>query len=59
MERSLNKEVKKRVFEIEKSNERLLEISKTDLLTRTYNKITILNIIERLINNKGEKIFQF
>ena len=57
MERSLNKEVKKRVFEIEKSNERLLEISKTDLLTRTYNKITILNIIERLINNKGEKIF--
>lgn len=52
MEHSLNKEVKKRVFEIERSNERLLEISKTDMLTKTFNKITILNIVERLINNK-------
>lgn len=52
MEHSLNKEVKKRVFEIERSNERLLEISKTDMLTKAFNKITILNIIERLINNK-------
>lgn len=57
MENSLHKEVKKRVFEIEKSNERLLEISKTDMLTRTFNKITILNIIERLINNKKIEVF--
>lgn len=57
MEHSLNKEVKKRVFEIERSNERLLEISKTDLLTKTFNKITILNIIEKLINSKKEEIF--
>ena len=57
MERSLNKEVKKRVFEIERSNERLLEISKTDLLTKTFNKITILNIIEKLINSKKEEVF--
>lgn len=57
MERSLNKEVKKRVFEIERSNERLLEISKTDLLTKTFNKITILNIIEKLINSKKQGIF--
>lgn len=57
MERSLHKEVKKRVFEIEKSNERLLEISKTDLLTNTFNKITILNIIEKLISRKKEEVF--
>lgn len=57
MERSLNKEVKKRVFEIERSNERLLEISKTDMLTKTYNKITILNIIEKLINSKKQDYF--
>lgn len=57
MEHSLNKEVKKRVFEIEKSNERLLEISKTDMLTKAFNKITILNIIERLIGNKKIEVF--
>jgi len=57
MEHSLNKEVKKRVFEIERSNERLLEISKTDLLTKTFNKITILNIIEKQINNKKREVF--
>ncbi len=57
MERSLNKEVKKRVFEIERSNERLLEISKTDLLTKSFNKIAILNIIEKLISSKKEEVF--
>ncbi len=57
MERSLNKEVKKRVFEIERSNERLLEMTKTDLLTKAFNKITVLNIIEKLINSKKEEVF--
>lgn len=57
MERSLHKEVKKRTIEIERSNERLLEISKTDLLTKALNKITILNVIERLIANKREEVF--
>lgn len=57
METSLNKEVKKRVFEIEKSNERLLEISKTDMLTKAFNKVTIMNIIDRLINNKKIEVF--
>jgi diguanylate cyclase (GGDEF)-like protein len=57
MERSLNKEVRKRVFEIERSNERLLEMSKTDLLTKALNKITILNIIDKLINSKKEEVF--
>jgi diguanylate cyclase (GGDEF)-like protein len=57
LEKSLNLEVKRRVFEIERSNERLLEISKTDLLTKAFNKITILNIIERLISSKKEYTF--
>lgn len=57
MKNSLNREVKKRVFEIEKSNERLLEISKTDMLTNTFNKITILNIIEKLISSKRVEVF--
>lgn len=57
MEKSLHKEVKKRTIEIERSNERLLEMSKTDLLTKALNKITILNIIERLIANKREEVF--
>lgn len=57
LEHSLDKEVRKRVFEIERTNERLLEISKTDLLTKTFNKITILNIIEKLINSKKEEVF--
>lgn len=57
MENSLYKEVKKRVIEIERSNERLLEISKTDMLTRAFNKATILNIIDRLISNKKIEVF--
>lgn len=57
MEHSLNKEVRKRIFEIERSNEKLLEMSKIDLLTKSFNKITILNIIEKLINNKKEEVF--
>jgi len=57
LERSLNKEVKKRVFEIERSNERLLEMSKTDLLTKAYNKITTLNIMEKLISTRKDEVF--
>jgi len=57
MKDSFNKEVKKRVFEIERTNERLLEISKTDMLTKTLNKITILNIIEKLIMSKKMEAF--
>lgn len=57
MKHSMNKEVRKRIFEIERSNERLLEMTKTDLLTKAFNKITILNIIERLINSKKNEVF--
>ncbi len=57
IEHSLNREVRKRVFEIERSHERLLEMSKTDLLTKAYNKFTILNLIEKLINSKKCEVF--
>lgn len=57
LEKSLNYEVKKRVFEIEKSNEKLIELSKMDALTKVYNKITILNIVEKLIISNKYKEF--
>lgn len=57
MEHSLKKEVRKRIFEIERSNERLLEMSKIDLLTKAFNKITILNLIEKLVNSKRKEVF--
>lgn len=57
VEKDLNYEVKKRMFEIERSNERLLEISKTDALTKAYNKSAILNIIEKQCSFKNAKTF--
>jgi len=57
VEKDLNYEVKKRMFEIERSNERLLEISKTDALTKAYNKSAILNIIDKQCSLKNPKPF--
>jgi diguanylate cyclase (GGDEF)-like protein len=57
VEKTLNYEVKKRLFEVEKSNEQLLNMAKTDHLTKAYNKIAVLNIIENLINSKKEMVF--
>ena len=57
VEKDLNYEVKKRMFEIERSNERLLEISKTDALTKAYNKSAILNIIDKQCTFKNPKTF--
>lgn len=57
LEKDLNYEIKKRMFDIERSNERLIEISKTDALTKAYNKNAILNIIDKLASTKNAKIF--
>jgi diguanylate cyclase (GGDEF)-like protein len=46
---SVQNEVTKRVEAIEKSNKKLVEISKTDGLTGAYMKTAILNFIDRLI----------
>jgi diguanylate cyclase (GGDEF)-like protein len=55
-DRSVEVEVKKRVFNIELSNEKLVNISKTDSLTKTINKAAIFETIEKLIalNNSSE-----
>ena len=49
LEKSLNLEVKKRIMEIEKSNENLITISKLDPLTKALNKNSIIEAIENLI----------
>ncbi len=57
LEKDLNYEIKKRMFDIERSNERLIEISKTDALTKAYNKQAILNIIDKFSTAKNSKVF--
>ncbi len=47
LEKQLHMEIRKRTVEIERSNERLLMLSKIDALTKAYNKKAILAIIEK------------
>ncbi|MGE5416272.1 MAG: diguanylate cyclase [Acidobacteriota bacterium] len=53
LEKTINLEVKKRMFEIERSNQNLLLISKTDSLTKAYNKQAITTIIDNHIASKS------
>ncbi|MCX7710942.1 MAG: GGDEF domain-containing protein [Clostridia bacterium] len=55
--KKLDFEVKKRIFEIERSNEKLVSIAKTDALTKAYNKAAILEVINHLIDTKPTKEF--
>lgn len=48
IDKTINLEVKKRVFEIERSNERLATIAKEDPMTKAYNKGAILDSIQKL-----------
>lgn len=57
IDKSLNLEVKKRVFEIEQSNQKLVNISKTDALTKTLNKKAIMDSITDLISSKPNSVF--
>ena len=50
-------EVKRRTLDIERSNTKLVDISKTDPLTKAYNKTAILNLIESLISSKSKNSF--
>ncbi|WHH57893.1 GGDEF domain-containing protein [Petroclostridium sp. X23] len=54
---ALKNEIKKKTFEIEKHNNKLLEKSKKDTLTDTYNKTALLNIIETYIHTGKYKEF--
>jgi len=51
--RTVEMEVKKRVFQLQLSNEKLVNISKTDKLTDAYNKAAILDLIETQTLQKG------
>lgn len=57
LEDSVNYEVKTRTIAIERSNEQLINIAKTDQLTKAFNKPAILNIIENLMLSRREKMF--
>lgn len=60
--RSLDMEVKKRMLEIERINQNLVNISKIDSLSKALNKRAILDAIDNLINAKAKgefSIFMF
>lgn len=55
--RSIEHEVKKRMQEVEKVNQKLINISKTDSMSKVMNKSALLDSIEYLINGKSESEF--
>ncbi len=55
--RSLDMEVKKRMLEIERINQNLVNISKTDGLSKAMNKGAILDSIENLIATRQKSEF--
>jgi diguanylate cyclase (GGDEF)-like protein len=50
--RSVEYEVKKRMIEIEKVNQNLVNISKTDSMSKVLNKTAIMDSIDNMINAK-------
>jgi diguanylate cyclase (GGDEF)-like protein len=54
---NVQREVNRRVEEIEKSNQKLLEIAKTDSLTGAYTKKAILDMMDTLINKQPDAVF--
>lgn len=50
--RSIDYEVKKRMIEIEKVNQNLLNMSKTDSMSKVLNKSTLMDSIGNMINGK-------
>ena len=57
LDRSIDREVRKRTLEIERSNQRLLDISRIDALTNVYNKVNILSIINENLNIRNPQPF--
>ncbi|MDP4094908.1 MAG: GGDEF domain-containing protein [Bacillota bacterium] len=57
LDRTINLEVKKRIFEIERSNEKLATIAKTDPMTKALNKTAILDVIDKHIETKPDSSF--
>lgn len=57
IDRSIDYEVKKRMLEIEKVNQNLLNISKTDTMSKVMNKAALLDSIESMIVRKADTEF--
>lgn len=57
IDRSVNKEVKKQLLHYEIAKEKLIIKSKTDSLTKAYNKEAIINIIDEMIKFKKNEKF--
>lgn len=53
----LRKEVKKQIFYMEMSHQKMAKISQTDPLTNAYNRKGIMNEMERLIDDRNVKQF--
>lgn len=56
-ERSVRKEVNKRTFEVERSNTRLLDMTKIDPMTECLNKVNIIKVINTLAEDRRQKPF--
>lgn len=56
-ERSVRKEVNKRTFEVERSNTRLLDLTKIDSMTELLNKVNIIKIINALSEDRQQRPF--
>lgn len=54
---ALRKEVKKHIFYMELSQQKMAQISQTDTLTEAYNRKGIMDLMEHLIENPNIKIF--
>lgn len=54
---NVQREVNRRVEEIERSNKKLVEIAKTDSLTGAYTKKAILDMMDTLINKQPDAVF--
>lgn len=56
-EKTIQYEVKKRMLEVEKVNQKLVSISKIDALSNVLNKAAILSAIDELIIKKPKGVF--
>lgn len=56
-ERSVRKEVNKRTFEVERSNTRLLDMTKIDPMTECLNKVNIIRVINDLAEDRQQRPF--
>lgn len=56
-ERSVRKEVNKRTFEVERSNTRLLDLTKIDPMTECLNKVNIIKVINDLSEERQQRPF--